>query len=301
MQDANLERYLGGRQDCRQPRRDRRRSAGVLRRSRQDRLRTLRHHAHQEHLRHAGFPDRLGRGRLSVRPGKVRQGLLRCLALSASRRVRRAHCHAERSGDARGNQSPLCPACLVGGESAVAGLPHLGNGGALAQTAGSRRFRSRGHRGGGAHRLRRASEVPHHLAQLAVRPGRHGGGRAGDESPLVFNDKSLKAEPTHHFNYNRGGRGGPGGRGARRAAAAREDLPQCRVAESQCRRKAGDPLAQSHRGIPQARRPGRGQSAGGQITVVAAGSGRPIPPTVQPTGRARLRADRARACPCGPR
>ena len=37
-------------------------------------------------------------------------------------------------------------------------------------------------------------------------------GGAGDESPLVFNDTSLKAEATHHFNFNRGGRGG-GGRG----------------------------------------------------------------------------------------
>jgi hypothetical protein len=38
-------------------------------------------------------------------------------------------------------------------------------------------------------------------------------GGAGDESPLVFTDASLKAEPVHHFVYNVGGRGGGRGRG----------------------------------------------------------------------------------------
>src|SRR4051794_24750646 len=38
-------------------------------------------------------------------------------------------------------------------------------------------------------------------------------GGAGDESPLVFTDQSLKVEDKHKFTYIRGGRGG-GGRGA---------------------------------------------------------------------------------------
>lgn len=38
-------------------------------------------------------------------------------------------------------------------------------------------------------------------------------GGAGDESPLVFTDQSLKAELSHHFNYNAGPRPGAG-RGA---------------------------------------------------------------------------------------
>jgi mono/diheme cytochrome c family protein len=38
-------------------------------------------------------------------------------------------------------------------------------------------------------------------------------GGLGDESPLIINDKSLKAEAVHHFTYNRGGRlGGTAGR-----------------------------------------------------------------------------------------
>jgi hypothetical protein len=35
-------------------------------------------------------------------------------------------------------------------------------------------------------------------------------GGAGDESPLVFDDSTLKVEPTHHFAYAVGGRGGRG-------------------------------------------------------------------------------------------
>ena len=38
-------------------------------------------------------------------------------------------------------------------------------------------------------------------------------GGAGDESPLIINDKSLKVEASHHFIYNAGARGGRG-RGA---------------------------------------------------------------------------------------
>lgn len=45
-------------------------------------------------------------------------------------------------------------------------------------------------------------------------------GGAGDESPLVFNDQSLKVEEKHKFTYIRGGRGG-GGRGAPPSGPAR--------------------------------------------------------------------------------
>ncbi len=40
-------------------------------------------------------------------------------------------------------------------------------------------------------------------------------GGAGDESPLIISEKSLKVEAAHHFTYNAGGRGfGAAGRGA---------------------------------------------------------------------------------------
>ena len=39
-------------------------------------------------------------------------------------------------------------------------------------------------------------------------------GGAGDESPLIISERSLKVEATHHFLFNAGGRGFPGGRGA---------------------------------------------------------------------------------------
>ena len=48
-------------------------------------------------------------------------------------------------------------------------------------------------------------------------------GGAGDESPLVFDDTSLKAEPTHHFTYALGPRAGRG-RGAPRRRRPVEGL-----------------------------------------------------------------------------
>ncbi|HSV14549.1 MAG TPA: DUF1587 domain-containing protein, partial [Tepidisphaeraceae bacterium] len=48
-------------------------------------------------------------------------------------------------------------------------------------------------------------------------------GGAGDESPLVFNDNSLKAEAVHHFLFNRARFGG-GGRGAAAPAGPPKQL-----------------------------------------------------------------------------
>ena len=44
-------------------------------------------------------------------------------------------------------------------------------------------------------------------------------GGAGDESPLIITEKSLRVEAAHHFVYNRVGRGPGGGRGGRGAPA----------------------------------------------------------------------------------
>ena len=40
-------------------------------------------------------------------------------------------------------------------------------------------------------------------------------GGAGDESPLVFDDTTLKAEPAHHYTYGLGARAGRGRGGPR--------------------------------------------------------------------------------------
>jgi hypothetical protein len=45
-------------------------------------------------------------------------------------------------------------------------------------------------------------------------------GGAGDESPLIISEKSLKVEGSHHFLFNRGGRGAPAGSAGRGAPAA---------------------------------------------------------------------------------
>ena len=125
-------------------------------------------------------------------------------------------------------------------------------------------------------------------------------GGAGDESPLVFNDTSLKAEATHHFNFNRPGRGGGG--------AGRGGPPQTGPTKLFLNVASLNPSAPGKPvilwrnptvGYRRAGAPGRGQSGGGQITTVtpaaeqgaaaaaAAGAGAQ-PPNVrgfgQPTG-----------------
>jgi Protein of unknown function (DUF1592)/Protein of unknown function (DUF1588)/Protein of unknown function (DUF1587)/Protein of unknown function (DUF1585)/Protein of unknown function (DUF1595)/Cytochrome C oxidase, cbb3-type, subunit III len=46
-------------------------------------------------------------------------------------------------------------------------------------------------------------------------------GGAGDESPLIISEKSLKVEGTHHFLFNRGGRGATGGGAAGKPAVGK--------------------------------------------------------------------------------
>jgi len=50
-------------------------------------------------------------------------------------------------------------------------------------------------------------------------------GGAGDESPLIISDKSLKVEAAHHFMYNRFARGPFAGRGGRGAATTTPPPP----------------------------------------------------------------------------
>jgi hypothetical protein len=99
--------------------------------------------------------------------------------------------------------------------------------------------------------------------------GDQAAGGQGDESPLVFNDKSLKAELTHHFNYNRGGRGGTGGRGATGPPPpAKIFLNVASLNPS----AGGKPVILWRNPTVAYRKPGpagRGQSAGGQIIAVA--------------------------------
>ena len=96
-------------------------------------------------------------------------------------------------------------------------------------------------------------------------------GGAGDESPLVFNDTSLKAEATHRFNFNRFGRGGGGaGRGGPPTTGpAKLFLNVASLNPS----ASGKPVILWRNptvGYRRAGAPGRGgQSPGGQITPVA--------------------------------
>jgi Protein of unknown function (DUF1592)/Protein of unknown function (DUF1588)/Protein of unknown function (DUF1585)/Protein of unknown function (DUF1587)/Protein of unknown function (DUF1595) len=114
--------------------------------------------------------------------------------------------------------------------------------------------------------------------------GDQAAGGQGDESPLVFSDKSLGAEPVHHFNYNRGGRG-PGGRAAAPAGPAKIYLNVASLNPS----ATGKPVILWRNPTVSYRKPGapgRGQSAGGKVIVVTppadeAADGQPV---VQTTG-----------------
>ena len=56
-------------------------------------------------------------------------------------------------------------------------------------------------------------------------------GGAGDESPLIFDDTTLKAEPTHHYTYALGRARRPRARRARRRGSV-EGVPHLHERES---------------------------------------------------------------------
>ncbi|MCX6626795.1 MAG: DUF1595 domain-containing protein [Candidatus Solibacter sp.] len=99
-------------------------------------------------------------------------------------------------------------------------------------------------------------------------------GGAGDESPLVFNDASLKAEPVHHFSFNPAGRGGGGGRAVATPGPAKIFLNVASLNPG----AAGKPVIVWRNptvGYRRAGAPGRGQSPGGQIIEVSPAGGQP--------------------------
>jgi hypothetical protein len=109
-------------------------------------------------------------------------------------------------------------------------------------------------------------------------------GGAGDESPLIINEQSLKVAASHHFRYNAGGRGGRG-----RGAATGPIKVYLNVAA--VNPKPGSKTVVIWRNPTVAfRRAGRGpvtppagdQPAEGAGAVVIAGKGAPPPTPAQP-------------------
>ena len=267
----------------------------------------------KRHLRELRLSHRFGRGRHSLRPGKIRQSLLRRLALSASRRPRRAQCHAEGSGRARRRSRPRFAQHIwtVINQPAL-GYPSSEMVGAMAEVAGSRRRRSRP-----SPRPPREPAAKSIQKFLTTWPswlfgrGDVAAGGAGDESPLVFNDKSLKAEAAHHFIFNRFGRGGGG---AGRGAPPRPDPPKLSSTwPRSIRARPAKPVIIWRNPTvgfraPARRRPRRTQSRR-QITAGAARASAAAQPQPQPQPVRRRSRDRrrgrgsnlpCRACPCAP-
>src|SRR5262249_7836940 len=99
-------------------------------------------------------------------------------------------------------------------------------------------------------------------------------GGAGDESPLVFDDSTLKAAPAHHYTYALGARGGrrgaPPAPGPSKVFLVFTDVhPAAGVARVVIWRNARVVT----RAAPPAGRAARGAAAG---TVVARGSVSPV-------------------------
>lgn len=108
-------------------------------------------------------------------------------------------------------------------------------------------------------------------------------GGAGDESPLIFNDKSLKAEATHHFAFNRFGRGGGGGAGRGAPAPGPTKIFLSVASLNPSVTKPVILWRNPSVSFRPAGAPGRGRAGGGQVTAVtpaAAAQTDAAPPTV---------------------
>ena len=153
-----------------------------------------------------GVSRRVGRRRTSVRARAVRQGAVRRLVLQAPRRAGRSHGDDPRPRGEGRHHGPFCRAHLDGAST----RPDTG-------------YPTRATVDGWKNLPAPTSDVSASLAKaragcdelykaLTTWPswffarGDLAAGGAGDESPLVFDDTTLKAEPTHPYTYALGAR-----------------------------------------------------------------------------------------------
>ena len=123
-------------------------------------------------------------------------------------------------------------------------------------------------------------------------------GGQGDESPLIFNDTSLKAELSHHFNYNAGARGAANFGRAMTGTSAGVYLNIAAITPDE----SVKPVVIWRNATVLVRKPGAGRGAGrGAVPPPAqpADGGDPVPePGTPALSAAELKA---RALPSGPR
>ena len=218
VQDASVERYLEAAKLVADHAVDRRRSARLLHRYRQDRARAVGAQPHRRSLRHArasassrakadGRSASSATARRSSSPWYYKhRAALGDPTVDAARRWRRRKASPAASPNTSGRSST----------SRTPAIRRATTVDALAEAAGAD-VRRHGLDREGARRLRRPS-----TRALTTWPswffarGDLAAGGAGDESPLVFDDTTLKAEPTHHYTYPLG--------------AARRARTRCRAA-----------------------------------------------------------------------
>ena len=217
MQDANLERYLEAAKNRRQPRRHRRRPAEFYTDPGKTGFEMSAINRIKEIYDTYGFRTVSGEG---GRPfGLEKYGKAFYVAWRYQHRAALGEPNVTLKDLAtrEGIQPPVRRAHLVGDQPAVPGLPFVGNGRAVAQTAGARRTRSRAAvaaaRTGCEELQKFVTTWPSWLFGAAMwRPAAPATkARSSSTTP------PSRSKPTHHFNFNRGGRGGGGA--ARRSAA----------------------------------------------------------------------------------
>ena len=285
VQDTSIERYLEAAKLVADHAVDRRRPARLLRRHRQDGPGALRAEPHRRPLRRERVPRRVRRRRAPVRPRPLRQGVLRRVVLQAPRCARRSGGDAFAASRRRKASPAASP--NTSGRSSTSRTPAI----RLRVTVDGWKQSARRRRPTSQASIAKARAGCDDLYKaLTTWPswffarGDLAAGGAGDESPLVFDDTSLKAEPTHHYTYAVGDSRRPrawpapvtpgpskvyltftdvnptSGIDARRRSGAIRAWSRAR----RCRRLAGA----SRRSAPQLRRraaAGRGRGAAGPV------------------------------------
>ena len=220
VQDQSIERYLEAAQACGRSRRRRRGPARVLRRSRPD--------------RHGAVRARTASTTSTRREGS---GWSRVKAAARSASIGTARPSTSRGTTSTARHSAIRRRRFAGSQRRRASWPlrgaHLGRGECTDRRLSDARRPWIGWRSLPAP----TSDVTASLAKaragcdeinkaLIAWPiwffarGALAAGGAGDESPLMFDDRALRAEPTHHYTYALGAAGGRG-RGARRLRPGR--------------------------------------------------------------------------------
>jgi hypothetical protein len=268
--------------------RHRRGAAGVLHRRGEDRTRAVGAQPDQRAVRRQRIPRRFGRGRTSVRPGPVWQGVLRRVVLQAPRRVARSLGDAARPGGERRHHRAIRRSHLGGGQSPQSRVSRARDHRGLEEAAGADRGRP-GVARTRACRMRRALQVADNVAELVLRPRRSRGGRRRRREPAGLRRHDAQGRPDASLRVPaRAARRPRPRRALARRHRSNTRLPDVHQRQPVSRCHAGDRLAQ-----PAGGRAGGAHRAAGRARRRR---GRPLPPARPPAAAAPGQSCRRNRC-----